>query len=273
MAKAPFKIALLGVGNMGGAMLRGWIDEEIAGKRITVIDPNPNGNTQAFMVANKITHISSLDEMLDADILILALKPQIMLSALGEIADKISENTVLVSVAAGITIAGLAEKFPNNPIVRSMPNTPSQVREGVTVCVGNDKVSDVQNSWVSELLSAIGLVEWVDDEALIDAVTGVSGSGPAYVFNMVEAMAAAGVAAGLPADLSMRLARQTVVGAASLLQNSKLPASELRVNVTSPNGTTAAALEVLMGDEGLEPVMTKAVQAATDRSKELAKLS
>jgi pyrroline-5-carboxylate reductase len=272
MSKGAFKIALLGAGNMGGAMLRGWLEDGIEGDRICVVDPKPSDEMLALLKQHEVKNIVKLDHKLEVDIFILAVKPQVMIPILNDIGEYIDPSTLLVSVAAGITIDSLAQNFETNPIIRTMPNTPSQVGEGMSVCVGNSHVNNDHKGWVSGLLSAIGKVDWVEDEALIDPVTGVSGSGPAYIFHMVEAMAQAGVNAGLSEDLSTKLARQTIIGAAELLKQSDLGADQLRKNVTSPGGTTAAALEVLMAEDGLTQLMSKAVKAASDRSKGLAKL-
>jgi pyrroline-5-carboxylate reductase len=187
------------------------------------------------------------------------------------LAPYLGANTVVVSIMAGRTLAFLQGALtPRTALVRAMPNTPAAIGRGITVAVANDRVASSQRDLVDALLSAVGVVEWVADEALIDAVTAVSGSGPAYVFLLAEALARAGAAAGLPEDLAARLARATVAGSGELLHRSPLDAATLRQNVTSPGGTTAAALGVLMGPNGLEPLMTQAVAAATRRSRELA---
>ena len=178
--------------------------------------------------------------------------------------------TLVVSIMAGTTIASLGEVLGGH-VVRAMPNTPAAIGRGITVAVAAQDVSTAQRETADGLLRATGLVEWVTDEGLMDAVTAVSGSGPAYVFLLAEELARAGVAAGLPEALAMRLARETVSGAGELLHRSDLDAATLRQNVTSPAGTTAAALEVLMGKDGLQSLLTRAVAAATKRSKELAK--
>ncbi len=274
MTASEFSIALVGAGHMGGAMLQGWLDDGFSPGRITIIDPSPNEAATRIIAQYQLRHEVSPPQGLKADVVLVALKPQIMDAALASIVPLLGPDSVVVSVAAGKTLsglgAGLGSGFGDVAIVRAMPNTPAAVRRGITVCVGNPKVNITHRGNVTSMLNSIGLVEWVDDEALIDAVTGLSGSGPAYIFNLVEAMAAAGVAAGLPSQLAMTLARATVCGAGELMHQSPLEADELRRNVTSPNGTTQAALEVLMGDEGLTPLMTKAVAASTKRAGELA---
>jgi pyrroline-5-carboxylate reductase len=205
------------------------------------------------------------------DIVVLAVKPQTMNDVLPGLRRFVGASTTFLSIAAGKTIgyfrAGLGDAAR---IVRAMPNTPAAVRCGVTVCVSGPGVDDAAKARCGTLLSAVSEVLWTADEGLMDAVTAVSGSGPAYVFLLVEAMAEAGVKAGLPADMAMTLARATVAGSGELLRRSSEPAAQLRINVTSPGGTTAEALKVLMSDIGMQPLFDSAIAAATRRSKELA---
>ncbi len=261
-----FKLVLVGAGNMGGAMLGGWLARGFNPQSITVIDP---AQPQSFK--DKGVRVEAAPPPgLVADVLILAVKPQIMAAVLPAAAALAGPDTVTVSVAAGQTIATIeGELGAGRAVVRTMPNTPALVGRGITVACPNAAVTSLQRSRVDALLRAVGKVEWVNDEALIDAVTAVSGSGPAYVFHLVEAMAAAGERAGLPPELAAVLARETVSGAGELLAQSDLAPSKLRENVTSPKGTTAAALEVLMGEGGLTPLMEKAVAAAHKRAREL----
>jgi pyrroline-5-carboxylate reductase len=202
--------------------------------------------------------------------LVIAVKPQTAPEALPKLAALVHSKTLVVSIMAGRTLGFLEKCLPGAAIVRAMPNTPAAIGRGITVAVGNNRVSPAARKLAHGLLAATGSVEWVDDEALMDAVTAVSGSGPAYVFLLAEAMAQAGASAGLPAALAERLARETVAGSGELLHRSSEPAATLRQNVTSPGGTTAAALEVLMGSDGVAPLMTRAVAAATKRGKDLA---
>ena len=199
-----------------------------------------------------------------------AVKPQTAPEAMPALAPFVGGSTVTVSIMAGRTLRFLEGALPRAALVRAMPNTPAAIGRGITVAVANARVSPPQRELVHALLSAVGAVEWVEDEALMDAVTAVSGSGPGYVFLLAEAMARAGVAAGLPPALAATLARATVAGSGELLHRSPLDAASLRQNVTSPGGTTAAALEVLMGKDALEPLMTRAIAAATKRSRDLA---
>lgn len=265
-------LLLAGAGNMGGAMLAGWLEQGLSPAQILVQDPGPPPAVAALLQKAGIRPSASITG-LDSPpaVILVAVKPQAMDAVFPALAKLAGPQTVVLSIAAGRTIAGFEMHLPpKTGVVRAMPNTPAAVGRGITVCCPNGHVTAAQRATCTALLSAIGDVAWVDREALIDPVTAVSGSGPAYVFYLVEAMAAAGIAAGLPAELSMQLARATVAGSGELLHRSDLPAEQLRRNVTSPNGTTHAALEVLMAPDGLQPVMTAAIAAATRRSKELA---
>jgi pyrroline-5-carboxylate reductase len=207
----------------------------------------------------------------DAAAIVIAVKPQTAPEAVPPLGLYAGKSTVVLSIMAGRTIGFLEKSLPpGTAIVRAMPNTPAAIGRGISVAVANADVSARQRKLAGDLLAAIGKVEWVGDEALIDAVTALSGSGPAYVFLLAEAMAKAGIAAGLPAPLAMRLARETVAGSGELLHLSDLDATTLRQNVTSPGGTTAAALEILMGPGGFDELLTHAIAAATRRARELA---
>jgi len=253
-------------------MLAGWLEHGLPPSNIIVQDPGPPPATAALLTKQGIRTVPTIASLpTPPAVLLMAVKPQVMDEVFPPLAKMAGPSTVVLSIAAGRTIASF-EKYlpPGAAVVRTIPNTPAAVGRGITVAAANAHVTDRHKETVTELLSAIGEVAWVDDEALIDPVTAVSGSGPAYVFYMVEALAAAGVAVGLKPDLAMQLARATVTGAGELLHQSPLDAATLRQNVTSPNGTTYAALQVLMGKDGLEPLMTAAVAAATKRSRELA---
>jgi pyrroline-5-carboxylate reductase len=261
-------LLLVGAGRMGGAMLEGWLSLGIDAKQIAVIEPQPGMEIAALTPRG--VRLNPSAGVGEATALVIALKPQVAPEVTPSLAPYVGASTVVVSIMAGRTLRFLEQVLPGAAIVRSMPNTPAAVGRGITVAVANDRVSPAQRRLVHTLLSAIGTVEWINDEALMDAVTAVSGSGPAYVFLLAEAMARAGTAAGLPAELAATLARATVAGSGELLRRSPLDAATLRQNVTSPGGTTAAALEVLMGPDGLEPLLVKAIAAATRRSRELA---
>lgn len=261
-------LTLVGAGNMGGAMLGGWLAQGLDPASILVIDPSP----PQWVRSSGVQIAAAAPDGVVAGVLVLAVKPQIIASVLASVSSLAGKDTVAVSVAAGTTLAALeAGLGKGRAVVRTMPNTPALVRRGITVACPNAAVNQRQRARVNKLLLAVGKVEWVDDETLIDAVTAVSGSGPAYVFQLVEALAAAGAKAGLPERLAGVLARETVCGAGELLAQSELTAARLRENVTSPKGTTAAALAVLMDENGLGELMERAVAAAHKRAIELAK--
>ncbi|RYC11934.1 pyrroline-5-carboxylate reductase [Ciceribacter ferrooxidans] len=267
---ATGNIVLVGAGNMGGAMLAGWLKSGIPGSAITVIDPGPSEAMLARIGEAGATYTSEVPQGLSVGILFLAVKPQVMAAVLPPLKPLVGPETVVVSVAAGKTLSFMESHLGAAPMVRAMPNTPAMVGRGITGAFANAGVSEAQRQVVDGLLKVSGPVEWVSSEADINAVTALSGSGPAYVFYLVECMAEAGRKAGLPADLAMRLARETVSGAGELLHQSPDDAQRLRQNVTSPGGTTAAALSVLMADDGMQPLFDRAVEAARKRAEELA---
>jgi pyrroline-5-carboxylate reductase len=257
-------ILLIGCGRMGGALLRGWRESGIV-DRAFVVDP-------ALPSLDGVTVAATLAELADPlpRTVLLAIKPQMMATALPLLAARLPDGALVVSIAAGKTIATLAAALGSTArIVRTMPNTPAAIGRGITVCCAGPGVDEMQRDLADRLMRAVGEVAWIADENLMHAVTALSGSGPAYVFHLIEAMSAAGVAAGLPADLAARLARVTVSGAGELARLSPDDPAKLRQDVTSPGGTTQAALEVLMAEGGLGDLMHRAVAAATARSEEL----
>jgi pyrroline-5-carboxylate reductase len=269
LSKLSGSLVLIGAGKMGGAMLDGWIARGLAPKRIVVIEPQPGKAVQAL--TRRGIKLNPKGKIAAAAAIVIAVKPQSAPAALPPLRPYVGKSTLVLSIMAGRTIGFLEQSLsPGTAIVRAMPNTPAAIGRGISVAVGNAKVSTRQRKLASDLLAAIGKVEWAGDETLMDAVTALSGSGPAYVFLLAEAMTKAGIAAGLPADLASRLARETVAGSGELLHRSALDAATLRQNVTSPGGTTAAALEVLLGRGGFDELLTKAIAAATRRSRELA---
>lgn len=270
LSDIPGRVLLVGAGKMGGAMLEGWIGLGLDPAMAAVIDPGPPPEIAALIEARGIA-LNPLNGGPPA-VMLLAVKPQVAPEVVAKVAPLAGPNTLIVSVMAGRTLAFLESFFaPGTAVVRSIPNTPAAIGRGVTVAVPNARVTDEQMSIADALLRATGGVEWVDDEALIDVATAVSGSGPAYVFLLAEALAAAGASAGLPADMADRLARATVAGAGELMLRTGIDPAQLRRNVTSPKGTTAAALAVLMDEEkGFGPLLTEAVAAAARRSRELA---
>ena len=260
-------IALAGAGKMGGAMLTGWLAGGLDANRVMVVEPYPSDDINALAARGVRINPKNAGTV---DTLVVAVKPQMFREAGPALKQLVGPSTLVVSIMAGTTITAL-EQVCGGMVVRAMPNTPAAIGRGITVAAPAKNVSAAQRATADALLRATGSVEWVDDEALMDAVTAVSGSGPAYVFLLAEELARAGVEAGLPADLATKLARETVAGSGELLHRSELPSATLRQNVTSPGGTTAAALEVLMAEDGLQPLMIRAIAAATRRSKELAK--
>ena len=269
LANLSGSILLVGAGKMGSAMLEGWLALGLAASKVAVIEPQPSSEITA-LAARGLRLDPSPSAIGEVAAVVLAIKPQTAPQAMPMLAPFVGAATVVVSIMAGRTLRFLETALPAVALVRAMPNTPAAIGRGITVAVPNARVAAAQRELVHALLSAIGAVEWVDDETLMDAVTALSGSGPAYVFLLAEAMAQAGAAAGLPPGLAATLARATVAGAGELLHRSPLDAATLRQNVTSPGGTTAAALELLMARNGLAPLMSKAIAAATRRSRELA---
>ena len=269
LRKFSGRLVLVGAGKMGGAMLDGWLARGLKPKQIVVIEPHPAKTVKAL--TRRGLKLNPKNTPTAAHAVVIAVKPQTAPEAVPQLGAYIGKTTLVVSIMAGRTIEFLERSLPPHAaIVRAMPNTPAAIGRGISVAVANANVSARQRKQASDLLAAIGKVEWVGDEALMDAVTALSGSGPAYVFLLAEAMATAGIAAGLPPALATRLAQETVAGSGELLHRSNLDAATLRENVTSPGGTTAAALEVLMGPNGFDQILTRAIDAATRRSRELA---
>lgn len=262
---------VVGAGKMGGALLQGWIASKvITPKQLIILDPTPGEAAQAAIKAGALHLRKPNKKLLSIKYLLLAIKPQMFSKLAPEIARELSNNALIISILAGTSLASLQDIFKMQSLIRAMPNTPAAIGKGITAYTKGPNISDIQTDMTETLLTAGGKVHHVANEHLIDVVTAVSGSGPAYVFHMAEALEAAAVKIGLPEDLAPDFARQTIIGAAGLLESSGEPASQLRLNVTSPNGTTQAALDVLMGLEGLPPLMRDTVQAALRRAKELA---
>lgn len=267
------KLLLIGCGKMGGAMLEGWLDQGITTQDITIVEPNTE---LAATLSGKwgVNAISGADELAGEyapDVVVLAVKPQVMDQVLTPYQKLVAKAPVFLSIAAGRTLASFENLLGTNAcIVRAMPNTPASVGRGITVGCPNANVNETQKDLCDQLLKSVGDVEWVMEEKHMDAVTAVSGSGPAYIFLLAEVMGRAGQLAGLPPELSDKLARTTVAGSGELLHQSLEPAATLRKNVTSPGGTTQAALDVLMGPDGMKELLARAIDAATQRSKELA---
>ena len=259
-------IVLIGCGKMGGALLQGWLDQNIDAN-FSVIEPHDISITE-------ITHHKTVEaaakDLKSAALIVLAVKPQTMATLCTELKNHINEDTTILSIAAGQSLTRFSQYFaPTQPVIRAMPNTPAAIGKGMSVAVANKHTSQSAKTLAETLLKTAGKFEWTDDESLLDAVTALSGSGPAYVFYLIEMLEKAGNKAGLPIEMATTLARQTVIGAAALAEaQSEIPAKTLRKNVTSPGGTTAAALEILM-DGRTQNLFNEALQAATTRSREL----
>ncbi|MEL6979070.1 MAG: pyrroline-5-carboxylate reductase [Pseudomonadota bacterium] len=266
-------LALVGCGKMGGALLEGWLAAGLAPEATLVVEPAPTPSLAARLGALGVRLALNVPEApAPVGALVMAVKPQMMGAALPHATTLLGPDAVLMSVAAGSPIALFEAAAPGAAVVRAMPNTPASIGAGVTALVANAAASPAQRALAEALARVVGETLWLESEAQMDAVTGVSGSGPAYVFHMIEALAAAGAAEGLPQDLAMRLARATVSGAGALAAASEESAETLRRNVTSPGGTTAAGLDELMHErDGLTPLMRRTVAAAAARSRALAK--
>lgn len=268
-------LVLVGCGKMGGALLHGWVQAGLAAANILVVEPAGRDGLAGKMAkaAAKAKFFSAADELpadLKPRVIVLAVKPQVMGDVLPQLKKYGSGDTLVLSIAAGFRASGISAALGEAaPVIRAMPNTPAAVGKGISAAVRSAGAAAADHALVEELLGAVGDVVWLDSEDDLDAVTGLSGSGPAYVFYLVEAMAGAGEAAGLDKDLACQLARQTIIGAAALMESSEEDVRTLRRNVTSPGGTTEAALEVLMTESGLGDLMRNAIRAATRRGREL----
>jgi pyrroline-5-carboxylate reductase len=270
MTEWPERLVLVGAGKMGGAMAQGWLDAGLSASSLTIVEPNPSAEITSLAAGRGVAlnpRIAAPPEML-----VLAVKPQSLDQVAPQIAALAGDRTLVLSIIAGKTVANLMRRLPEaRSVVRAMPNTPAAIRRGVTAAFANPDVNAEQQRWCERLLGAVGTFFWVDDEGAIDAVTAISGSGPAYVFALTEALAAAAERLGLPTELSMSLARGTVEGAAELMRReSAASPATLRRNVTSPGGTTAAALAVLQNAKGLNDLMARATAAARARAAEMA---
>ena len=262
------KILLLGCGKMGGAMARAWLqaDHGTLISDLVVVKPSPLDDPD--LVDPRCRWVSDLAGLSAPDMLVLAIKPQIMADIVPSCRAVLGPDTVTISLAAGKTLASLQDWLGDGPIVRTMPNTPAAIGQGVTAAIATNNLTARQRRQTEQLLGAVGMVEWLDHEQQMDAVTALSGSGPAYVFLLIESMAAAGESLGLAPDMALRLARATVSGAGNLAAARSDPPAILRQQVTSPGGTTAAALDILMA--GMPDLFRHAMMAAAHRARELA---
>lgn len=265
-------LVLVGAGKMGGAMLEGWIKSGIPAQRIVALDPAISEEMKANLASWGVRLNPPVTEIKDAEVVLVAVKPQVLDEVLPGLVPLAATRPLVISVVAGKTIATFERSFgAGAAVIRTIPNTPAAIGRGITAMAANANVTPGQQDLSAALLSSIGEVVRVASEADIDAATAVSGSGPAYVFYLTECLAKAAEALGLAPDIATQLARATVAGAGELMRRSGTEASVLRKNVTSPKGTTEAALNILMAGDGLEPLLTKAVKAACERSRELAK--
>jgi pyrroline-5-carboxylate reductase len=263
-------LLLVGAGKMGGALLEGWLKQGLDPSTVFIQDPALSEAMTALAARHGIVANDAPELPSPPAVILIAVKPDVAEKLLPEVEPMVGKNSVMLSIAAGLTLESLARYLPDSvAVVRAMPNTPASVGQGITVCIANPNVTPEQKRECDALLSAVGEIVWVEDEALLDPVTAVSGSGPAYVFLLAECLEEAGINAGLPHDLAKQLARATVAGAGELLRRSDLEPATLRKNVTSPKGTTAAALDVLMSKGELKDLFARAVAAAAKRSREL----
>jgi len=272
-AGRKLNLALVGCGKMGSAMLHGWLSSGIL-SRCDILDPTAPLSDPAFLqdIVSFEKEARFFKPSASWDILVLAIKPQIFTEVCASIRDVVPPSLPILSIAAGKTTDSIRAAFsPVQPVIRAMPNTPASIGRGVSGVFATDNVSITAKDMVNGVLSPLGLVEWVGDEGLMDAITALSGSGPAYVFLLIETMAKAGENAGLPADLALRLARQTVTGCAALADRDPLKSpANIRKDVTSPGGTTEAALNVLM-DGRFQSVMDLAIEKAVERARALSR--
>lgn len=266
------KLLLVGCGKMGSALLQGWLNAGLEAAQFFVQEPNPDA-ALADLGVHLNVDTGALREAAPS-VIILAIKPQLAVDVLPSIALLAAPETLVISLMAGVSINTMSDSLGGEvAFVRTMPNTPAAIGAGMTALYASSGTQDDQKAAAEALLAAVGQTVWLDTEKALDAVTAISGSGPAYLFHMVEALAAAGVNLGLPQDMAAQLAMQTIIGSASMLREDEADPRQLRVNVTSPGGTTEAALDVLMGDSGgLVDLMRRATQAAAARAGELAKI-
>ncbi len=269
MKEWPSRLVLVGAGKMGGALALGWLDGGLEASSLAILEPNPSEEIKALVARGVAVNPS---DPAPPDVLALAVKPQSLDAVAPQIAPLARDGTLVMSILAGKTISNLKARLPQaRAVVRAMPNTPAAIGRGVTAAFASPEATAKQRRWSERLLSAVGAFHWLDDEAAINAVTAISGGGPAYVFALTEALAAAAQRLGLPPELAMSLARGTVEGAGELMRReSESSPAALRRNVTSPGGTTAAALAVLQGRGGLDELMARAATQACARAAEMA---
>ncbi len=273
MTRLAGPLLLVGCGKMGTALLKGWIDQGLAQDEVMVVEPQAAArqSIEVELGVKVVAGVGDITSDFRCRAAVFAVKPQMMADVLPHYVDHVAGGSLVISIAAGTSIARFEDVFGNKtPIVRAMPNTPAAIGQGVTALYANRHTNDDQQRLAEALMTAVGSVHWIDDEALMHPITAMSGGGPAYVFLLIEALAQAGIASGLPEDLAWPMARSTVIGSGALAAASDEKAAILRQNVTSPGGTTEAALGVLMAADGIQPLFDQAIAAATGRSEELA---
>ncbi|GHA91022.1 pyrroline-5-carboxylate reductase [Algimonas arctica] len=260
---------IVGAGNMGGALLSGWLKSSLVNARnLAIIDPNP-GIEAVYAIERGAKHLADFDGIpRNTKTILLAVKPQMFPQMRRQLAEALGEDVLIISIMAGISTQALKDAFPGADIVRAMPNTPAAIGKGVTAFTADPALKSEKVEAIKTLLGATGKVIRIETDEQINAVTAVSGSGPAYIFNLCEALAKAAQSIGLPPDVAAQLARETIIGASALLEASDQSPTELREAVTSPGGTTQAALDVLMADDGQGQLMRRAVVAALARARE-----
>lgn len=266
-------LLLVGCGKMGTALLRGWLDHGMTKDDVVVVEPAAAGREAIAEAAGvqPLDDVGRVPAGRQFRAVIFAVKPQMMAEVLPAYTDLVAAGALVVSIAAGTAIDRFESAFGRTaPVVRAMPNTPAAIGRGVTALFANSRVDGDQRQLAEALMAAVGQVHWLQDEDQMHAVTAMSGGGPAYVFLLIESLAKAGMVSGLPEDLAWPMARATVIGSGALAEASEESAAALRKNVTSPGGTTQAALEVLMARDGIQSLFDRAVASATRRSQELA---
>jgi pyrroline-5-carboxylate reductase len=274
MPAAHGQLLLVGAGRMGAALAAGWLRRKSSGvtaDTLTLVDPRPSDAARALADEFGLTVIPNVDEdrLARAETLVAAVKPALMAEILSPLDDALNQDALVISMAAGVPLRVIEAALSKRPAIRAMPNTPASIGKGISVCIANAAVGPDERRRADRLMKAVGAVEWIEDERLMDAVTAISGSGPAYLFLFCEALAAAGEAEGLPPELARTLALKTITGAAAMLDAGLGEPSELRRMVTSPGGTTQAGLDVLMGGAGLPGMVRNAVAAAERRGRQI----
>jgi len=261
---------IVGAGNMGGALLSSWLKSSLVNpKNVAILDPSP-GVEAVYAIERGAKHLARVEDIpKNINTVLLSIKPQLFPEIRRQLVDVLNDDTLIISIMAGVSLKALEATFPKADVVRAMPNMPAAIGQGITAYVADSAIDEAVITKAEALLAASGKVIRVDTDNQINAVTAVSGSGPAYLFHLCETLANAGKAVGLSPETAAELAHETIIGASALMADSEKSPTDLREAVTSPGGTTQAALDVLMDNEGLEQLMRKAVKAAFERAREL----